>query len=136
MDKRLALVITWMAVIFAASSIPGQDLEGISTPDYLLHAGEYAVLGGLLAWWCFHRRADKISPCSRPLSRCTMVSTVIGSIYGITDELHQGFVPGRCQDPRDWAADTMGTFIGALAVLLILCCFKRKKDAEKRLENP
>ena len=135
MDKRLALVITWMAVIFAASSIPGQELEGISTPDYLLHGAEYAVLGGLLAWWCLHRQGGKSRPEGSCFSRCTVFSTVAGSLYGITDELHQGFVPGRYQDPRDWAADTVGTFLGAVIILFILGYLGRK-HAKRRLKGP
>ncbi len=131
MDKRLILVIIWMLVIFVGSTIPGQDLQGISTPDYILHGLEYAVLGGLLGWWCFHRRSA-VDPS--PLG-CAALSTVIGSIYGITDELHQGFVPGRCQDPRDWAADMAGALIGATMILIVLFHLKRKHE-QKRRGNP
>lgn len=130
MDKRLALVILWILVIFVGSSIPGQDLNSVSAPDYLMHTAEYAVLGGLLGWWCFFRR-DKASNASRPFPwSCLAVSILAGSIYGIIDEFHQSFVPGRCPDPRDWAADTAGTFAGALIILLIFHRLKRK-DAEK-----
>ena len=130
MDKRLALVILWMVIIFAGSSIPGRDLGFVSAPDYLMHAAEYAILGALLAWWCFFRR-KKASYGSKPFPwSCLAVSILAGSVYGIIDEFHQSFVPGRCPDVRDWAADTAGTFAGALIVLLAFHWLKRK-DAEK-----
>ncbi len=37
------------------------------------------------------------------------------SLFGMTDEWHQGFVPGRAPDVFDWVADTLGA---ALAVTL------------------
>ena len=37
------------------------------------------------------------------------------SLFGVTDEWHQSFVPGRSSEVLDWVADTLGA---ALAVLL------------------
>jgi VanZ family protein len=37
----------------------------------------------------------------------------IASVYGITDEFHQSFVPGRDANIWDWLADTIGACIGA-----------------------
>jgi len=136
MDKRLALVIVWMGVIFAGSSIPGQELQGISTPDYILHTAEYAVLGALLGWWCiFRNRAVSPDPSLFPYP-CLILSVLAGSIYGIIDELHQGLVPGRYMDPRDWAADTVGTFMGAFIVLLMFYCYLKRQNAEKPSAAP
>ena len=132
MDKRLALVILvlWMIIIFAASSIPGRDLDFVSVPDYLMHTAEYAILGGLLGWWCVSRR-EKASFAAKSFPwSCLVVSILTGSVYGILDEFHQSFVPGRCPDVRDWAADTAGTFAGALIIMLIFHWLKIK-DAEK-----
>jgi VanZ family protein len=33
------------------------------------------------------------------------------SAYGVSDEWHQSFVPGRSTDVRDWIADTIGAAI-------------------------
>jgi len=33
---------------------------------------------------------------------------VLTSLYGISDEWHQAYVPGREVDVRDWMADTAG----------------------------
>ncbi len=40
----------------------------------------------------------------------------LASLYGVTDELHQRFVPGRILDPTDWLADTVGALVFLLAV--------------------
>ncbi len=121
MDRRLTPVLVWMAVIFGGSSIPGQELTCITTPDYLMHMAEYAVLGILLGRWCFFKKdGQRTRRVQRFAFSCLFFSTLAGSIYGGLDELHQHFVPGRCPDVRDWASDTVGTFMGALIILLIL----------------
>jgi VanZ family protein len=38
-----------------------------------------------------------------------------GSLYGASDEIHQGFVPGRSPEVWDWVADTLGSIAGVLA---------------------
>jgi len=114
-----------MAIIWVGSSIPGQELTGITTPDYIMHWAEYAVLGLLLGWWRFYRREAAKDDLQGFPVHSLMVSTLTGSIYGMVDEIHQGFVPGRCQDPRDWAADTVGAFTGALIILIMLNRFEQ-----------
>ncbi len=136
MDLRLAVAIFWMIAIFAGSSIPGKDLGFITTPDYILHAGEYAVLGGLLGWWCFFN-IGSASHADKPLFpwACLALSVAIGSAYGALDELHQGFVSGRCQDPRDWVSDTIGCLAGAFLVLFYIY-WLRKNNGETNTSGP
>jgi VanZ family protein len=78
--------------------------------DKLLHFSAYAALGIATGLW--------ISPTfwnRRPVLSLLII-TLIVSAYGVTDELHQYFVPGRDSDIRDWIADTLGAFTGALIV--------------------
>ena len=99
---RWGPVVVWAGVIFAFSSIPSLS-TGLGTWDLLLrkaaHVVEFALLGALLAralpslWWAI----------------------VAGSLYAVTDEVHQVFVPGRVGSPLDWALDTAGVVAGALA---------------------
>ena len=44
---------------------------------------------------------------------------MITTAYGLTDEFHQRFVPGRTADVRDLAADTIGALFG---ILLVWAC--------------
>lgn len=43
-----------------------------------------------------------------------VLAVACASLYGVTDELHQYFVPGRACDPADWLVDTCGAALGAM----------------------
>ncbi|NIW80004.1 MAG: VanZ family protein, partial [Calditrichae bacterium] len=43
-----------------------------------------------------------------------LIAIIIGIVYGISDEYHQSFVPGRFADVVDALADTLGIIIGVL----------------------
>lgn len=47
------------------------------------------------------------------LSHAVLFAIIIGSVYGITDEFHQLFVPERSCDPMDWVVDTIAVALGA-----------------------
>ena len=97
----LAPVVLWAALIFALSSIPSLD-TGFGTWDLVLrklaHLVEYAILGGLLL------RALRREPAA----------VALGSLYAVTDEIHQSFVAGRQGSPLDWLIDTVGVFAGVV----------------------
>lgn len=104
---RLAVII-WALVIFGFSSLHGSDIPG--NYSVLGHFILYFILGGLL-----------LLALGRPSRAALAAAVMLASAYGITDEFHQSFVPGRCPDPADWAVDTGSAIIGAaVAVLLLL----------------
>jgi VanZ family protein len=57
------------------------------------------------------------------------LATSIASLYGISDEFHQSFVPGRTPDVVDWLADTSG----ALLAVLLIAHFSRSFNRSRRL---
>ena len=77
--------------------------------DKVLHAVEYAGLGGL----CY--RAFRWGVSGQVASHALLFAIVTVSLYGITDEVHQFFVPFRESDWQDWLADTAGAVIGAVS---------------------
>ncbi len=119
--KRGLAVLIWTTIIFIGSSIPGDEIPGQMPPDYLMHFAEYFILGALVSWWSIFDLFPK-----KPLASI-LFSSVFASGYGIFDELHQYFVPGRTLDPRDWVADTAGGITGAIIVIIILFWAKRLK---------
>jgi VanZ family protein len=49
---------------------------------------------------------------NRVVLRVAVLALAIAAGYGIFDEFHQSFVPGRSADIRDWFADVSGALIG------------------------
>jgi VanZ family protein len=114
-------VIAYAALIFYFSSRPGGGLPRwwFMRYDKVLHAGEYFWLGALLA------RALWISGL-RP-GRAALAGLGIAALFGVTDEFHQTFVPGRQgNDPGDLAADATGAAGGAGAMFLVARRFARR----------
>ncbi len=75
--------------------------------DKLLHFTCYFGLAFLLAQANAHG----------PMRKRFWIAFAIASLYGITDEIHQSFVPGREADFWDWLADSSGAWVGAYLFL-------------------
>jgi VanZ family protein len=107
-------VALYAGMIFFLSAQPHPDehlpsflLKDVS--DKVLHAVEYAVLGGL----CY--RAFRWGVSGPVASNALIFAIVTASLYGMTDEGHQFFVPFRESSWQDWLADTAGATVGALS---------------------
>ncbi len=116
--RRLILywgpVLGYAGLIFylSAQSHPDEDLPSLlgHVNDKVLHAMEYAGLGGL-CYRAFRRGVD--GPVA---ARALFFAILTASLYGMTDEVHQLFVPLRESSWQDWLADVAGSTVGALAV--------------------
>ena len=107
-------VALYAGVIFFLSdqSHPEEHLPSFllkEVSDKVLHTVEYAVLGGL----CY--RAFRWGLNGQVAARALIIAIVAASLYGVTDEVHQLFVPFRESSWQDWLADTIGAVIGALS---------------------
>ncbi len=104
--------ILWAGVIFWASSIPAHKLPRfvLLFNDKSLHAATFFILG-LLVY-------NALEPITTVQWKRIFIVVVGVSIYGILDEFHQTFVPGRTVDARDAAADALGGLLAALAIYL------------------
>ncbi len=83
----------------------------IEQQDKFHHFTAYFVMG-VLAWRNFRHYL-------KPPLLLTLVSIAFCSLYGVSDEWHQSFVPGRQTDVLDWLADTSG----AAAAMTLLSRF-------------
>jgi|Deesub1362B_J571_1020462.scaffolds.fasta_scaffold01085_13 VanZ family protein len=100
--------VFYAGLIFYLSSIPDLTLPewGLDFEDKLIHFLAYFGLG-LLAARAFH------ASNGGPLSRKDLILTVVVvTLYGATDEIHQIFVPGRYADVLDWVSDFLGAVAG------------------------
>jgi VanZ family protein len=101
-----------MAVIFAASSIPNlTELPG-GISDHAGHFGGYSLLSVLVVFAMASGRWAGVT--TGVAARAVLIS----AIYGLTDEFHQRFVPGRSPAWDDIAADVAGALAAALVALL------------------
>lgn len=112
---RLAPALLCMAAIFGLSSrstLP--KLASISGEIFSVmgHFGAYFMLG-ITLWWASGLFATS--------SRNRMILAWIGAVlYGVTDEWHQSFVPGRTPDIRDVITDGIGAFVGLVVVSVVI----------------
>jgi len=98
--------LIWMAVTFYLSHQSGIAIP-LGAPDYMAHGVGYAGLGALLM------RALAGGRLSAMSWRWVLVATLLGGLYGVSDEFHQSFVPGRYPSLSDVVADTVGSLVGA-----------------------
>ena len=113
-------VVAWMAFLFAVS---GQAVvsEVPGLPDWVTHGGAYAVLAVLVC------RA-LAGGLARPVAaRVALLAVLISFSYGVTDEFHQSFVPGRDPDPWDLLKNLAGAAAGAAA-----CAWPRPARVHER----
>lgn len=54
-----------------------------------------------------------------------VLATVITSVYALSDEVHQVFVPGRSCQLTDWAIDTCGAVLGSAIFFLLLILVRK-----------
>jgi VanZ family protein len=104
-------MIAWALVLFTLSSIPGQKLPswGWLSYDKLIHFTLYVIFA-----FTVHRAVRNQTQFPLVARHHYLFVLIIVSLYGVSDELHQWFVPNRVCSLYDWIADT----VGALVVIL------------------
>lgn len=114
--RFFAPVILWAIVIFTFSSFPTGNTSTIHWKDFLIkkmaHIIEYALFT-VFAYRAFYNTGAKKSTALK----CGVLLAVL---YGITDELHQNFTPGREPNVRDVVFDTIGASIAAFLLWKLL----------------
>ena len=93
------------------SSDLGAPPGGLS--DKSAHFIAYASLGAALI------RALAEGRTAGMTTRRVIAAALIATAYGLTDEFHQRFVPGRTPDWLDVCADAAGGLAGACALALL-----------------
>jgi hypothetical protein len=121
---HVALPLLFMAVLYWLSSLPGTPLPDDPALYRLfywvppsvqnaLHVPAYAVLSWA-SWWALGAWLRVPSAKARAISACA-----IASAYGVFDEWHQSFVPGRYASLTDVTLDVAGAVLGIWAAAWI-----------------
>ena len=109
----LPLVIYCLA-IYIQSGQPGlKHIPDVRFLDKFLHFGAYGLLGILFF------RAYETLPLKANKTLLILLSIGSATLYGISDEIHQYFVPSRTADIADMAADSVGSIIGVIAAWMV-----------------
>jgi VanZ family protein len=99
------LYMVGIFILSAQSTLPFLErIERIGRLDFVLHVVEYAFFGLLLSWALVSSGATRTF---------VLWAFLIGLIYGITDEIHQYFVPARDSSLLDVTADGIGSILGS-----------------------
>ena len=133
--KNWLLVILWIALIFLGSELPGAQVSEFNLVDFLVHKmahiAEFGVLGFLLLRALKDHSADshrKFTPEGGGNDKKKIFLVLLLSfVYGLFDEYHQSFTPGREPHIRDALIDLLGA---GLAVFVI---WKLPQKIQKRL---
>jgi VanZ family protein len=107
-------VVLYAGAIFflSAQSHPEDQLPSFllkDVSDKVLHAVEY----GILSLLCY--RAFRWAAGPTVARQAVVLAIVTASVYGLTDEVHQAFVPLRESSWQDWLADTIGAVFGVIS---------------------
>lgn len=100
--------LAWAGAIFVASTRSDTGMAG-RIPDWLTHGIAYAILSLLLA------RALTGGFGARLSFRAAVITVLLSTLYGVSDEYHQSFVPNRDASAADVAKDLGGAILGAVA---------------------
>lgn len=126
-------LLVWMAVIFIASSFTADAVtertrelgpEFISSYVRLIlaHVAEFAILA-VLAYWAFRT-------VERPVPWVLWTSVLVfTTLYGVSDEVHQAFTPGRVPSVEDMIFDAGGGVVGLIFAEVLARSQKNKPES-------
>ena len=102
----LPLIAYCAFIYFQSSHPPPEELPSFNFSDKMLHFAAYAVMGVLFY------RAYHTLPIKKELNWLVLLSMISASLYGVSDEIHQSFVPERDGSITDVIADILGAICG------------------------
>ena len=102
----LPLIIYCLAIFFQSGRPGPKQIPDVRFLDKFLHFGAYGLLGILFV------RAYETLPLKANKTLLILLSIGSATLYGISDEIHQYFVPFRNADIMDVVANTLGSICG------------------------
>jgi VanZ family protein len=114
-------LILYCLIIYIQSANPSpEQIPSIPFVDKVLHCAAYGILGILFY------RAYQTLRIKDNLPMLVLLSVVSASLYGISDEIHQSFVPFREAAVGDVIADIIGAFSGVYLYQLLMVSRQRE----------
>ena len=113
--------VFYAVILFTLSSFSSLPSPPVGVTDKVEHFTAYGGFALTLLWGLSGGRLSAMS------WGAALAAVAIASVYGVTDELHQYFVPGRSSDVHDWVADTSGAGLAVLLGLAITSLVRRSR---------
>jgi len=126
---HLPLIIYWL-ILFTLTSLPASMAIVTEIGDKISHFGAYGLLSVFLYLTMYFQ--DKFPLLKKYPGIFTIL---IASIYGLLDEIHQIYVPGRFAEVLDWLADFSGS-VAAVLITRYLLEYLKRTEFEKSKSNP
>lgn len=124
--RRWLPLLLWMLLIFVQSSQPAPPAPGGLRADVLAIVA-HLLLFGITAFLVLLARQALL----RPRLIDGVVAIMIATLYGISDETHQSFVPQRRADVMDVVTDVVGALV-AVAVVFAIARWRSAPSAWRR----
>jgi len=102
------LVIYWL-ILFSATTLPAASMPSFGVVDKVNHLLAYFILAILLFLTLLFQQKILLSK-----NKVAGYALIICSLYGMLDEVHQIFIPGRSAEFLDFLADVCGALLGVL----------------------
>jgi VanZ family protein len=112
------LVIYWI-VLLTATSFPTTSIPTMVISDKVMHFTAYFGLGILLNLTLMFQNRYPVLKIKN-----AFYTLLIGSVYGVIDEVHQYFIPGRSMEFLDFLADFLGLVLAVILVLSLVRLIK------------
>ena len=109
-----------MAALFAASSASDRSAVPAVFSDTILHLAAYAALGVTVFRAFADARFERMTPAR------ALAAVLFCLLFGVSDEFHQSFVPGRTPDSKDLVADGVGAALGVAALAILKAVWGRR----------
>ncbi|MBS3093296.1 VanZ family protein [Candidatus Pacearchaeota archaeon] len=120
--------VSWFITLFIAAFIfymSSQTFQGGGGKGYLSYIYHFFVFFTLAFFLLLSSIKGKLN------KEIFFISLLLAILYGMSDEVHQAFVPGRSSDYKDVLMDSVG--IMAAAVIYSFSILVRNKSLSLRL---
>jgi VanZ family protein len=110
----LPLILYCLFIYIQSANPSPEQIPSFPFVDKVLHFVAYGIMGILFY------RAYQTLRIKNNIQMLMLLSVVSASLYGISDEIHQSFVPFREAEVADVIADMLGAASGVLLYQLLV----------------
>lgn len=121
-------VFIWAGVIFYFSSLQSVELSEDALWDFVWHKSAHLVVYAVLGFLLFIATGGAGKKDFRSQRIYLVAALVISTLYAMSDEFHQSFVPTRSARLRDIFVDMIGASVGVTIAWKFIPILKMKRE--------